>query len=113
MDIALREQLFDQWIANGTLPHYPKGSDDSFEISNNGPALGVGGGFDVVLARPFAWRLLKVEFCHVWMGNVVIIQPQNGLRVSTGAVHRDLVATSAYPGKELATGRIDRKVLMA
>jgi hypothetical protein len=28
------------------------------------------------------------------------------------AAHRDLVATFAYPGKEMATRRIDRKVLI-
>jgi hypothetical protein len=41
-----------------------------------------------VLARPFAWRVLDLEYTHAWMGNVLMIQPQNALRVSTGAVLR-------------------------
>ena len=54
----------------------------------NGPALGVGSGFDVVLTRAFAWRLVNVEYSHAWIGDVDMIQPQNALRVSTGAVLR-------------------------
>jgi len=88
-DIALRKKLNAEWNdGNGTLPHYPKRSDWSVEIANNGPALGVGGGFDVVLARAFAWRLVNLEYSHSWMGNVVNIRPQNALRISTGAVLR-------------------------
>jgi len=88
-DIPLREKLFAEWDhGNGTLHHYPKRSEWSVEISNNGPALGFGSGFDMVLARPFAWRLLNVEYSHTWMGDVVMIRPQNGLRISTGAVLR-------------------------
>ena len=88
-DLALRKKLLDEWNnGDGTLPHYPKRSDWSVEVANNGPALGVGGGFDVVLARPFAWRVLDLEYTHAWMGDVLMIQPQNALRVSTGAVLR-------------------------
>ena len=88
-DVELRKKLFAEWNdGNGTLPHYPKRSDWSVEITNNGPSLGVGGGFDVVLARPFAWRLLNLEYSHTWMGDVAMIQPQNALRISTGAVLR-------------------------
>jgi len=89
MDIARRQQLLAEWgDGNGTLPHYPKRSDYSVQVSNNGPALGVGGGFDLVVARPFAWRLLNVEYSHAWMGNVMMIRPQNALRISTQAVLR-------------------------
>ena len=88
-DIPLRNKLFAEWDhGNGTLKHYPKRSEWSVETSNNGPALGIGGGFDLVLARPFAWRLLNLEYSHTWMGEVVMIKPQNALRISTGAVLR-------------------------
>jgi len=73
---------------SGTLGHYPKRSDWSVEVANNGPTLGIGGGFDVAFARPFAWRLLNLEYSHTWMGNVATIQPQNVVRISTGAVLR-------------------------
>ena len=88
-DIALRKKLLGDWNdGNGTLEHYPKRSDWSVEIASNGPALGVGGGVDVVFARPFAWRVLNVQYTHAWIGNVVMIQPQNALQISTGAVIR-------------------------
>ena len=88
-DIELRKKLLAEWgDGDGTLPHYPKRSDWSVEVSNNGPALGVGGGVDVAFTRPFAWRILNVEYTHTWMGNVNMIQPQNALRVTTGAVLR-------------------------
>lgn len=88
-DLALRKKLFDEWNnGNGTLPHYPKRSDWSVEIADNGPSLVFGGGFDVVVARPFAWRLLSIDYARNWMGNVAMIQPQSVLRVSTGAVLR-------------------------
>lgn len=88
-DIPLRTQLLGEWNdGNGTIPHYPKRSDWSVEVANNGPALGVGGGFDVVLTRAFAWRLLDVERYHTWTGNVAMIQPQDSVRITTGAVLR-------------------------
>ena len=88
-DKPLRKQLMDEWNdGSGTLPHYPKRSDWSVEVVKNGPALSVGGGFDVVLTRAFAWRLVDVEYSHAWMGDVDMIQPQNALRVTTGAVLR-------------------------
>ena len=88
-DIALRQKLLTEWNdGNGILQHYPLRNDWSAEISKNGPALKLAGGFDLVLARPFAWRLLDLEYAHVWMGNVVNIHPQNALRISTGAVLR-------------------------
>jgi hypothetical protein len=81
--------LLAEWNdGEGTLPHYPKRSDWSVEVSKNGPALGVGSGFDLVLTRAFAWRLLDVEYTHAWIGDVDMIQPQNAMRISTGAVLR-------------------------
>jgi hypothetical protein len=58
------------------------------EVVKNGPALGLGGGFDVVLTRAFAWRMVNLEYSHAWMGNADMIQPQNTLRITTGAVLR-------------------------
>jgi hypothetical protein len=88
-DLALREKLLKEWgDGAGTLGYYPKRSDWSVEDSRNGPALGFGGGFDVVITRPFAWRVLNVEYTHAWMGDPVLIHPQNTLRITTGAVLR-------------------------
>jgi hypothetical protein len=88
-DLALRKQLMEEWDnGGGTLPHYPKRSDWSVEYANNGPSLGFGSGFDWVVTRAFAWRLANVEYFHTWMGNVGAIQPQNALRITTGAVLR-------------------------
>lgn len=88
-NLLLRQQLLKDWDdGNGPLKHYPKRSDWSVEISNNGPTLMPGGGFDVVITRPFAWRVLDVEYGHTWMGDVNMIHPQNTIRVSTSAVLR-------------------------
>jgi hypothetical protein len=88
-DIQLREQLLAEWNdGNGTLPHYPKRSDWSVQISKNAPAVKLAGGFDLVVTRPFAWRLLDLEYSHTWIGDVANIHPQNALRISTGAVLR-------------------------
>jgi hypothetical protein len=88
-DIELRKKLLDEWgDGDGTLPHYPKRSDWSVEVSNNGPALGFGGGVDVAFTRPFAWRVVNVEYTHAWIGNAEMIQPQNAVQITTGAVLR-------------------------
>ena len=88
-DLALRKKLLTEWNdGNGTLPHYPKRSDWSVEVANNGPTFGIGGGFEVVFARPFSWRLLSLDYSHTWMDNVAMIQPQTALRIYTGAVLR-------------------------
>ena len=57
-------------------------------MKRNGPALKLAGGFDYVVTRPFAWRLLDIEYAHTWVDDVVNIHPQNALRISTGAVLR-------------------------
>ena len=88
-DLALRTKLLDEWDdGKGPLHHYPKRSDWSVEVANNGPALGFGGGFDVVFARPFAWRLLDIQYSHAWIGDLAMIHPQDTLRITTGAVLR-------------------------
>ena len=88
-DAALRKTLLDGWNdGSGTLPHYPKRSDWSVELSRYGPALSFGSGFDWVLTRAFAWRLVDVEYSHAWVGNADLIQAQDSIRVTTGAVLR-------------------------
>jgi hypothetical protein len=88
-DLELRKTLIAEWNdGSGTLPHYPKRSDWSVEVTHNGPSLALGGGLDVIVARAFAWRLLNVEYSHTWIGDVARIQPQDTLRFSTGAVLR-------------------------
>jgi hypothetical protein len=89
-NIPLRTLLLAEWNdGSGTLPHYPKRSDWSVEDSRNGPALGFGGGFDIGFTRPFAWRVLNVEYTHAWIGDPGgIIHPQRTLRITTGAVLR-------------------------
>jgi hypothetical protein len=89
MDSDLRKKLMDQWDdGRGSLGHYPKRSDYSVETAQNGPSIAVGGGFDVIVARPFAWRVLNMEYTHSWMKDVGPIRPQDGLKISTQAVVR-------------------------
>ncbi len=89
MNGALREQLLNEWKdGNGTLGHYPKRSDYSVQVAQNGPSISIGGGFDVVVTRPFAWRVLNIEYTHSWMNDVAQIHPQDGLKISTQAVVR-------------------------
>jgi hypothetical protein len=89
MDGELRKKLLTAWNdGNGTLGHYPKRSDYSFETAQNGPSIAVGGGFDVIVTRPFAWRVLNLEYTHSWMNDVGQIRPQEGLKISTQAVVR-------------------------
>ena len=88
-DLALRKELVQAWDdGNGPLGHYPKRSDWSVEVSNNGPSVVAGGGLDVVVSRPFAWRVINLEYSHTWMTDVAMIHPQNSVRISTGAVLR-------------------------
>jgi hypothetical protein len=88
-DPELRTKLLQEWNdGNGTLPHYPMRSDWSVENSQNGPVILAGGGVDWVITRPFAWRVLNVEYTHTWMPNVDMISPQNSVRITTGAVLR-------------------------
>ena len=88
-NLELKKLLLAEWNdGNGTLPHYPKRSDWSVEVSNNGPSIAAGGGVDFVVNRPFAWRILELEYTHAWMTDVVTTRPQNGLRISTCAVLR-------------------------
>jgi hypothetical protein len=86
---ALKKQLLDEWNdGSGTLPHYPVRADYSKEWAVNGPMLSGGAGLDVLITRPFAWRVVNVEYSHTWIDNIAGIHPQNGLLVATEAVVR-------------------------
>ena len=88
-NLVLRQEMIKDWgDGYGPLGHYPKRSDWSIEISNNGPSVMAGGGFDWVIARPFAWRVVDLQYSHTGMSDVAMIHPQNGLRISTSAVLR-------------------------
>jgi len=88
-NLQLRENLLKEWNdGSGTLAHYPMRSDWSVQTSQNGPSIAVGGGFDWVVTRPFAWRILTVEYTHSWMDDIQRIRPQQGLKISTQAVVR-------------------------
>ena len=77
-DPALHAKLKKEWNdGNGTLGHFPMRSDWSTEWAVNGPMLSAGGGFDVVFTRPFAWRVVNLEYNHTWIDNIAGIHPQN------------------------------------
>jgi hypothetical protein len=86
---ALKKQLLTEWNdGSGQLAHYPMRSDWSKEWAVNGPMLSGGGGLDVRITRPFAWRVINVEYNHTWIDNIAGIHPQNGLLIATEAVVR-------------------------
>ena len=88
-DLTLKKKLLEEWNdGNGTLGHYPLRSAWSVEVAQNGPSIAVGGGFDWVVTRPFAWRILDVEYTRSWMNSIGQIHPQEGLKISTQAVVR-------------------------
>ena len=88
-DQALRKEQIHGWDdGNGPLEHYPKRSNLGGSSFQNGSSIVVGGGLDVVVTRPFAWRVIQFEYSHTWMTDVAMIHPQNSLRISTGAVLR-------------------------
>jgi len=88
-DAALRKKLMKEWNdGSGTFGHYPMRKDWSVEVANHGPSIALGGGVDVVMTKAFAWRLVSVQYTHTWMGDVDMIRPQDGVRVTTQAVLR-------------------------
>jgi hypothetical protein len=88
-NLALKQQLLNEWNnGGGILPHYPMRSAYELETSQNGPSIAVGGGFDWIVTRPFAWRIVNVEYTRSWMDDVAQIHPQQGLKISTQAVVR-------------------------
>jgi hypothetical protein len=88
-NLELKKELLKEWNnGNGTLPHYPMRSAYEFQTAQNGPSIAVGGGFDWVVTRPFAWRVLDVQYTRSWMDDVMNVRPQEGLKITTAAVVR-------------------------
>lgn len=88
-NLELKKELLKEWNnGNGTLGHYPMRSAWSVETAQNGPSIAAGGGFDWVVTRPFAWRILNLEYTRSWMDDVGQIHPRQGLKISTQAVVR-------------------------
>lgn len=88
-NLTRKAQLLKEWNnGDGSLAHYPMRSAWSTENSQNGPSIAVGGGFDWVVTRPFAWRILNLEYTRSWINDVAQIHPQEGLKISTQAVVR-------------------------
>jgi hypothetical protein len=82
-NLTLKKQLLSEWNnGNGSLPHYPMRSAWSVETAQNGPSIAVGGGCDWIVTRPFAWRILNVEYTRSWMGDVGRVRPQEGVKIS-------------------------------
>jgi hypothetical protein len=88
-DLERKAELLKEWNnGDGVLPHYPKRSDWSVETSSNGVSISAGGGLDMVVTRPFAWRIFNVQYTHTWIPDVNNIRAQNGIRFTTEAVLR-------------------------
>ena len=47
-----------------------------------GFAMKVGGGFDAVFARAFAWRVLDVGYTRSWLDTVDPINAQQGVTIA-------------------------------
>ena len=79
----------DAWNdGSGTLSHYPKRSDWSVEHQENGFAVAVGGGMDLVVNRALAWRIGNLEYTHSWLPNVDQIHASEGVRFTSGLTLR-------------------------
>jgi hypothetical protein len=83
----LRKELLDEWN-NGLLAHFPKRSAYMVEYQQFGFAMSMGGGFDVVFGRAFAWRVLDAEYSHSWLASVDPINASQGMQIRTGLVLR-------------------------
>jgi hypothetical protein len=72
----------------GTLHHYPMRSAYSAEYQALGFNMTMGGGFDVVFGRAFAWRVVDVGYSHSWLPPVHGIDASQGVQVRSGLVLR-------------------------
>ena len=83
----LRDSLLKAWDdGKGTLPHYPQRSDYQVQYQALGFNLTIGGGFDAVFGRAFAWRVLDLNYSHSWLPPVHSIDASNGVQIRTGVV---------------------------
>ncbi len=86
-DPEKRKTLINEWALN-EIPHYPKRSDWSVEYQQLGFAMTMGGGFDAVFGRAFAWRVLDVQYSHSWLPSVDPINASQGMQIRSGLVLR-------------------------
>jgi hypothetical protein len=86
-DVAKKKQLTLEW-EQGELAHDFMRSDYQVEHQSIGFAMKVGGGFDAVFARAFAWRVLDVGYTRSWVNAVEPINAQSSVMVTTGVVLR-------------------------
>ena len=89
VDLQKENYLLNAWNdGNGWLPHFPMRSAYSAQYQALGFNMTMGGGFDVVFARAFAWRVLDVNYSHSWLPPVQGIDASQGVQVRTGLVLR-------------------------
>jgi hypothetical protein len=88
-DPQKKKELLDAWDdGSGELPHYPKRSDWSVEHQENGFAVAVGGGVDLVVNRALALRVVNLEYTHSWLPDVDQIHASQGVRFTSGLTLR-------------------------
>lgn len=88
-DFAKKEELLRRWKAGDpTVPQHLSRNDWNEEDSANGLSLALGGGFDVVLNRAWAWRVANLEYTRSWLSELDTLRPQEGLRFTSGVVLR-------------------------
>ena len=88
-DPVKRRQLREAWNdGNGTLAHYPQRSEWSTEDQENGFAMAMGGGVDLVVNRALAWRIGNLEYTHSWLPDVDQIHASEGVRFTSGLTLR-------------------------
>jgi hypothetical protein len=86
-DPEKRKTLLNEWALN-EIPHYPKRSAYAVQYQALGFAMTMGGGFDAVFGRAFAWRVLDVGYSHSWLPAVDRINASQGLQIRSGLVLR-------------------------
>jgi hypothetical protein len=87
-DPAKQEELMRRWKNAKAAYPYPQRTDWSIENTEHGFSLALGGGFDVVLNRAWAWRVANLEYTRSWLPNVETIRPSEGVRFTSGVVLR-------------------------
>ena len=88
-DQEKKQELLDAWDdGSGKLPHYPKRSDWSVEHQENGFAVAVGGGVDLVVNRALALRVVNLEYTHSWLPDVDQIHASQAVRFTSGLTLR-------------------------
>lgn len=88
-DPQKKKELIDAWNdGSGKLPHYPMRSDWSAEHQENGFALAMGMGVDLVVNRAMAWRIGNIEYVHTWLPNVDQIRASESVRFTSGLTLR-------------------------